>query len=195
MELFAKYLDAGQLEGPHEGNDEGIDEGFAKHYQLRVQGYMVSLGCTSGLSVKRRSKWFLSGGYGHYECALSLARTTPSDSAPRQVELEIEIMPDQPFGLDDMFSGALKCDTEGWQVCCDRVDSSVFLLPIGTAFQDKAGRSLRGLLVQILDKECRMYRMIGTFRSTYNSFANDLTPEEFLAALFEKEKEETVWIS
>lgn len=186
LELFAKYLGARRLEGPYEGNDED----FAKHYQLCIQGYMLSLGCTSGLSVMldRPER-------GWYQCHLCLARATPSDAAPLRYEeeLRIEIVTDQPYGLDHMFSGALDSDPEEGKVCCDRFDSSVFLLPIGTTIY--ASRSLGGLLVQVLDKRNRIYRRIGTFWSRHNSLVNDLTPEEFLAALFENEKEETVWLS
>lgn len=205
LKPLADFLGAIRLEAPHEGNDHGPPQ----HYQLRIRGYVLRLGCRSGLSVKRSMSWFMDRGYGYYICDLHFPRATPADSSTRQIELKIEILPDQPWGLDDdMFPGSRKLDSRPFHseqvgrkpvdpVCCNPVDpvhQPSFLLPIGASIQEDACRALRGLLLQRLDENGEIYRRIGTFRSRRNRFVNELTPEEFSAALFENQEEETVWI-
>lgn len=187
FELCAEYLEATQVPRRRENSHQSSEE----RWRLHIRGYLVKLGGKKGHMLKSKRAGYNDDEYDlEYKAVLPFKQEAGGNSADSEdgpdvtdQDLDIQILPDRPSELQNMFPQALDCNISGWSVRTGLEDSFVFLLPLGTSFSSDWGRKLRGLLVEAVDIKGRICRRLGTFESEFGSGFN-FTHEVLLAGLF-----------
>lgn len=195
LELCAEYLGATLIQV----KDDGKTPVSAQGYQLQIRGHIMRVGGETGVMLERKTKSFEWTPIPDFETTFTFSAeggenlmVQGSSGSMTNVKLTIEIRPDRPSELVDMFPQVLECDITGWSPCKGPGHSSLFLLPIGLTTSEVWRRQLHGLLLTKAATDGDLFRRFGTFDSLPSGIIDELTPKNIFEGLFKIMKEHIV---